>query len=95
MEHQRMKACQEILDAKLDEYIQTHKEWHEKGLLCPHKGNPAAHAKMDEIMEDVEQAHDMLHIAMDRAGITPAYHNNGEEHHPAHAVSRTPGKNLY
>lgn len=68
MHHERVRQCGDILDIKLDEYINTHKEWHKKGLLCPHEGDARARAKMVMIMEDVEEAHDMLHIAMARAG---------------------------
>ena len=82
MPHHRVQACEDILDQKLDEYIQTHEEWHKKGYLCPHRGNPKAHKVMDEIMEDVEDAHDMLHIAMKRAGIIPHGHYAAEVANP-------------
>lgn len=65
-----MEECEKILDQKLAEYIKTHQHWDKKGYLCPHEGDPRAHETMDEIIEDVQQAHDMLEIAMKRSGKT-------------------------
>ena len=86
------KACQEILHEKLEEYIQTHKDWSRKGYLCPHKGEPKCHELMDEIMEDVEEAHKIWHIAL-----MSAKHHDGMPHDdarhpepPTHAGRRTP-----
>lgn len=70
MPHQKVEDCKRILGLKLKEYIDTHDHWHKKGYLCPHEGNPQAHATMDEIMDDVKQAHDMLEAAMCLAGMT-------------------------
>lgn len=82
---EKVKACLEILCQKMEEYIQTHKEWHPKGYLCPHEGNPHAHQVMDEIIEDVKQAHDMLEAAMYAAGLDEkAMHNHGM-HNPGRA----------
>ena len=85
-----VKACLEILDEKLTEYIQTHKEWSAKGFLCPHTGNPKAHETMDEIIEDVKHARDMLNIALyhaehDHHDITP--HGAKQPEQPAHAAA--------
>ena len=79
---ENVRMCLEILDHKLKEYVQTFKEWHEHGYLCPHTGDAKAHDVMDDIIEDVQQAHDMLEIALHRAGIShdmvpaPTAHNN-------------------
>jgi hypothetical protein len=90
----KAKMCLEILDKKLEEYIQTHKEWDAKGYLCPHTGNPKAHDVMDEIMEDVQLAHDMLEIALHRAGIShDAMHYGAHKpEQPTHAgATSAPG----
>jgi len=95
LHHQRIEECAAIFDKKLDEYIRSHKMFDEKGELCPHKGNPDSHATMDYIMEDVEQAHDMLHMAMHRAGykdyMKPNPHN-GASMTPASSAGNPRGR---
>lgn len=90
----RIKKCREILGIKLDEYIKGHDYYHSKGMLCPHRGDMVAHGRMDEIMEDVQQAHDMLECAIYHSGRDPheAYPQEEASHlaPPPHVDIRKP-----
>ena len=77
----RVKACEEILDHMLEEFIATAKFYMKEGTFCPHK-HPQHWNKVGAIMEDVKDAHDLLHIAMHRAGEAP--------HHPEKYAASTP-----
>jgi len=91
MPHTRAKECLEILDHKIKEYIRSHDHFHSKGYLSPHDGEPEAHQVMDEIMADVQQAHDMLEIAMKRAGLTWEDMHRGTYEPGAHKKLEGPG----
>lgn len=66
-----MKECRDILAKKMDQYLKSHKHYDSQGALCPYHGHPEAHGHMDDIIEDVKQAHDMLHAALSLAGRDP------------------------
>ena len=100
--HHKMMEVAKILETVLCEFIETHKEWSQpqtmdgrhypKGLLCPHTGNPKAHDKFDEIIEDVQQAHDVLEIAMKLAGKSwEDMHGHYDHDHQEKAALPTPG----
>ena len=76
----RVAACQEICAILLDEYIATAQEYKAKGKLCPHK-HPEYLDKLEEIMDHVEDAHGMIHIAMELAGHKAGNHRL---EHPEH-----------
>lgn len=82
----KVRACQEICNHFLQEYLATAKEWKEQGKLCPHN-YPQYVERLEGIMETVKCAHDMIEVAMKLMGMKP---HHDDPHMTHHADALTP-----